>query len=397
MRLLFPYDAAILEPQCRELDAWRLRIDYSGPLPRSWEGRLRRDLEVESVAASTRMEGVNVRVEEVRRILAGDTPAEVPAEEADLVTGYKEAMRFVLRQADDSAFTWDRGLIVGLHDRVMGGRYPVAGRLRTERPVFIVNRATGEQVFLPAAGSQVEQLIDRTCAEMEARHPHPAIAAAWIHVAVAAVHPFVDGNGRSARILAALAMYRGGFKRPEFTSLEEWWGRHLDDYYELFSCLGDLFDPSTDVTPFIQGHIRAQLHQVRALDLTQKVQRQIWTASEEISDEVSLDRRVANALWEAFFGRPVTAGYYRSLADVSPATATVDLGATVAAGLLKAEGQRRGRRYVPTLQLYERIADDLVIDIDDPSTAKDVIISELTRRASMTGEGLGFPGPPFDT
>ena len=312
------------------------------------------------------------------------------------MTGYKEAMRFVLRQADDSAFTWDRGLIVGLHDRVMAGRYPVAGRLRTTKPIFIVARATSEPVFLPAEGSQVEELVDRTCMEMDGRDVHPAVAAAWIHVAVAAVHPFVDGNGRSARILAALAMDRGGFKRPEFTSLEEWWGRHLDDYYALFSCLGDSFNPSTDVTPFIRGHIRAQLHQVRALDLTQKVQRQIWTATEELTDEVSLDRRVGNALWEVFFGRPVTAGYYRSLADVSPATATVDLGATVSAGLLKAEGKRRGRRYVATLELYERIADDLFVDIDDPSTAKDVIISELTRRVSLTGKALGFPAPPFE-
>jgi Fic family protein len=45
-------------------------------------------------------------------------------------------------------------------------------------------------------------------------------------VAVAAIHPFRDGNGRVARVVASLAMYRGGFNLPEFTSLEEWWGRH---------------------------------------------------------------------------------------------------------------------------------------------------------------------------
>jgi Fic family protein len=50
---------------------------------------------------------------------------------------------------------------------------------------------------------------------------HPAIGAAWIHVAVAAIHPFKDGNGRASRVVASLAIYRGGFKLPEFTSLEE--------------------------------------------------------------------------------------------------------------------------------------------------------------------------------
>src|SRR3990172_11866636 len=147
---LLPYDPRGLVAPCEELDAWRSRLDYRGPLPRAWEGRLRRDLEVETVAASTRMEGVNVTVEEVRRILAGETPPEVEPEDRSLVEGYRNAMSFVLRQADDTAFTWDRGLIAGLHDRVMAGRYDLgAGRLRTDAPVFIVSRLTGEQVFLP--------------------------------------------------------------------------------------------------------------------------------------------------------------------------------------------------------------------------------------------------------
>ena len=162
---------------------------------------------------------------------------------------------------------------------------------------------------------------------------HPAIAAAGVHVAVAAIHPFADGNGviRSV-ILASLAMFRGGFQRPEFTSLEEWWGRHLGDYYDLFSCLGDSFDPGADVTAFVAGHVEAQLHQVRALDVTLKVQGQIWTAVERLAEDAGLHPRLANAFWEVFFGRELTAGYYRPLADVSAATATSDLLAGVASG-----------------------------------------------------------------
>ena len=39
-----------------------------------------------------------------------------------------------------------------------------------------------------------------------------------IHTDVAAIHAFRDGNGRVARVLSSLAMYRGGFMLPEFTS-----------------------------------------------------------------------------------------------------------------------------------------------------------------------------------
>jgi Fic family protein len=389
---LLPYSVTgeILD-LAKELDAWRHLLDVR-VLPRRWGGRLRRDLEAEAVAASTRMEGVNVTVDEVRRILAGDRPPDVGPEDRESVEGYRDAMNFVLRQADDPAFSWDRGLVVGLHDRVLAGRYDHgAGRLRTDRRVWVRNRRTGEDVFLPPPGEEVDSLVEDAATRMRSGHQHSAIAAAWIHVAVAAIHPFGDGNGRSARILASLAMYRGGFKLREFTSLEEWWGHHLDEYYDLFQCLGEEFARSTDVTPFVTGHLKAQLHQVRALDLRTRTEQQIWTAAEEAAEDVGMERRLANALWDAFFGRDVTAGYYRGLADVSPATATKDLAGAVAARLLASRGQRRGRRYSAGPSLYEAVADILLVDIDSAESPRDRIVAELGRRLTVSGEALGFP------
>lgn len=389
---LLPYDREPLRLLTQELDAWRQRLDYKGVLPRAWAGHLRRELEAEAIAASTSMEGVPVTVDEVRRILAGAPPPEVRPEDREFVEGYREAMEFVLRRADDTAFRWNRELLVALHDRILAGRYGHgAGRIRTDKPAFVVNRATGEQVFLPPGGEDVPDLVDEACSRMEEGHPHPAIAAAWIHAAVAAIHPFRDGNGRAARVCASMSMHRGEFKRPEFTSLEEWWGRHLEDYYGAFKCLGGEFDREADVTPFIEAHLEAQLHQVRALDNREKVERQIWIALQEAAEDAHLDRRLVNALWDVFFDREVTAGYYRSLADVSPATATNDLAAAVSSGLLVAKGQRRGRRYVAGDRLFELVASAVFVEISGPQdVARAVIVSELSRRLTITGEALGI-------
>jgi Fic family protein len=392
MKILLPYDQGPLQPLTKELDAWRQRLDYKGVLPRAWAGHLRRELEAEAIAASTSMEGVPVTVDEVRRILAGQPPPEVRREDRELVEGYREAMEFVLRRADDPAFRWNGELLVALHDRILAGRYDHgAGRIRTDKPAFVVHRVTGEQVFLPPAGEDVPALIDQACSRMEEGHPHPGIAAGWIHVAVAAIHPFRDGNGRAARVCASLSMYGGDFRKPEFTSLEEWWGRHLEEYYGAFKCLGDAFDEAADVTPFLHAHLESQLHQVRALDNREKVERQIWTALEGAAEDAHLDRRLVNALWDAFFGRDVTAGYYRSLADVSPATATNDLAAAVSSGLLISEGQRRGRRYFAGDRLYELVAAAINAEVSGPpNVARAVIVSELSRRLTLLGEGHRF-------
>lgn len=381
--MLLPYDPKAVLDLAGELDRWKTQLDYRGPFPRAWAGRLRRDLEAEAVAASTSMEGVPVTVEEVRRILAGDLPPEMSKENAALVRGYRDAMSFVLRRADDAAFKWDRELLIGLHDRILAGNWGAgAGRFRTG-PAYVVDSRTGELMFQPPPWEEVPGLVDTACSVMQEGLEHPAIGAAWIHLAVAAMHPFKDGNGRASRVVASLAMYRGGFKLPEFTSLEEWWGRHLSDYYAGFRCLGETFDPTADVTPFIRAHMEAQLHQVRALDLRERVQQRIWTAVEEAVSAAGLESRVANAVWDAFFGRSVTPRYYRPLADVSSATATNDLAAAVAAGLLRPEGKARSRRYQAGDGLYPRIGSALGVQVDESGdSGRAIIIGELTKRVA---------------
>ena len=381
--MVLPYDPKVLLDLAEELDRWKAQLDYRGPIPRAWAGRLRRDLEAEAVAASISMEGVPVTVEEVRRILAGDLPAETRESDAALVRGYRDAMSFALRRADDAAFRWDRELLIGLHDRILAGNWGAgAGRFRTT-PAYVVDSRTGEPMFQPPPPEDVPGLVDSACSVLQEGLEHPAIGAAWIHVAVAAIHPFKDGNGRASRVLASLAMYRGGFKLPEFTSLEEWWGRHLSDYYAAFRCLGETFDPTADVTPFIRAHMEAQLHKVRALDLRERVQQRIWTAVEEAVTAAGLEPRVANAVWDAFFGRSVTPRYYRPLADVSPATATNDLAAAVAAGLLRPEGKARSRRYQAGEGLYPRIGAFLGLQVDESGdSGRAIIIGELTKRVA---------------
>jgi Fic family protein len=340
------------------------------------------------------MEGIAVTVEEVRRILVGDVPPEVTPENAELVRGYRDAMSFVLRRADDPGFRWDRELVVGLHDRVLAGRSSLgAGRLRTGS-AYVVDRRSGQVLFAPPDHELVPELVDSVCATLEEDGAHPALRSAWVHVATAAIHPFKDGNGRTARVLASLAMYRGGFKLPEFTSLEEWWGRHLPDYYAAFEGLGSTFDTATDTTEFVAAHVEAQLHQTRALDMRRQVQVRLFTAAENVVLEAGLPRRMVEGVWDAFFGRDVTSRYYRSLTDVSPATAATDLASAVAAGLLRPVGSGRGRKYFAGLRLHQGIGAALdIITPESEDEARALIITRLgegvaaqgARRASLYG------------
>jgi Fic family protein len=348
-----------IERDSARLQELRGKLDI-GTLPRRWAGRLRRELEAESTAASTSMEGVPVTVEEVRRILAGDVPPAVSADDARLVEGYRDAISFVLRRADDPGFEWQAELILGIHDRVLGGSYAAgAGRFRQGQVVLAI-AGEGRHVYAPPAAELVPGLVAELASyaqEQSCEIPAPVLAA-LVHVRLAGIHPFSDGNGRTARVLASLAMYRCGYTRPEFTSLEEWWGAHKADYYRAFECLGSAWDDCADVTPFVEAHVHAQCEQVEALSLREAAERALWQTLEDIvTEDLRLPPRVAEALYDAFFGRPVTNRYYRSLADVSVATATNDLARLEASGLTRATGAGRSAAYTGTELLISRTAE----------------------------------------
>jgi Fic family protein len=381
---MLPFRQTELRSALTDIDELRAALDARAPLVFGWEGLLRRDLEAGAVQASVAIEGIPVTVEEVRRILAGDPPPTVTPENADLVRGYREAMRYVQSRADDPVFEWSAELLKSIHSQVMaGGR--AGGRYGEGR--FLRDKATGDIVYTPPQ-EHVERLVDELCDRMNSWKSHPALRAAWAHVAFAAVHPFADGNGRTARILASLAMYRGGFKRPEFCSLEEWWGNHRRAYYEAFTCLGLRFDARADVTPFITAHVDAQRSQVRALALTEDTNRHVWAALSRICEQVGIPDRAAFALWDAYNGREITRSYYRAITDTKDTAATTDFASLTAAGLLRAEGETRGRRYLAGSRLLALIAEELGIPVTE-ATERGAIIEKVAQRLAGARKTLG--------
>ena len=319
---LTPYLAEELEG----LESLRGSLTCNGALPRRWLGRLRREWEAGVVAASTGIEGVPVTVDDVRRILAGDPPSWVCEQDCGLVEGYGAAVEYALRRADDEAFSWSTEFVLQVHRRVMGIQpNPFAGTFR-HKDVWLGDSSSGGVAYVPPGFGQVPALVGELCEWAESASDPTPVFAALIHARFAGIHPFQDGNGRVARILSSVAMRRGGYNTQEFVSLEEWWGTHRDEYYSAFSDLGHRWDPDADVTRFVTIHVRAQRRQVEAFWLKQAVECEIWGLLEGIVDEVlGQPPRLAEALFDGFFGRPVTNRYYRSLVGITGRQAGEDI------------------------------------------------------------------------
>ena len=90
------------------------------------------------------------------------------------------------------------------------------------RQVFVGNRITGEVIFMPPPTEQVSQLVNEFFEwfnSPEINEIDPVIEAGLTHYELVRIHPFIDGNGRTARIIATLLFYRRGFDFKRFLPL----------------------------------------------------------------------------------------------------------------------------------------------------------------------------------
>ncbi|MBR0033077.1 MAG: Fic family protein [Treponema sp.] len=97
------------------------------------------------------------------------------------------------------------------------------GSFRKDDNIYVVNGITGEVAHEPPSFSVVSQIIDEICffANTDEEFIHPIVKAIIIHFMIAFLHPFVDGNGRTARALFYWYMLKKGYWITEFLSISK--------------------------------------------------------------------------------------------------------------------------------------------------------------------------------
>jgi len=196
------------------------------PLVPKWEVSLRRDALVQSAHASTAIEGNQLTLEEVSALAQG-RDIMVRRKDKQEVINYLKALEEIPRHSQSTAL----GLpgLLKMHKTVTSGTLDDPkdeGAFRNCR-VAVVNKATGQIVFEPPAVKMVKPLAEyllKWFGSPLTLKIDPVLQAGIAHYELVRIHPFVDGNGRTARVLASLALYKRGFDVKRFFA--------LDDYYD---------------------------------------------------------------------------------------------------------------------------------------------------------------------
>jgi Fic family protein len=332
----------------REIDQMRVSLRQDTHAPKKWTGVLRRNLLAKAIQGSNSIEGYDVNEDDAIAAVEDEEPLDADAQTWAEILGYRTAMSYVLQLAEDPHVTLDPSLVRSLHYMLLShdvGKSP--GRYRTG-PIFVRDERADRIVYEGPPFASVPGLIDELMLEIRSGQPAVPVyvRAAMAHLNLVMIHPFRDGNGRMARCLQTLVLSRDQVAAPVFSSIEEFLGHNTEDYYAVLAVTADgQWQPDRDTTPWVRFNLRAHHIQAQTVLARNAETAALWNGVESLVESHGLPERSVPAVFDAAYGLRLRRSSYEKSTGVEPKTATRDLAALVSAGLLLAEGEKRGRRY----------------------------------------------------
>lgn len=205
------------------------------PLLPLWEKQFKEDAIVRSAYHGTHIEGNMLKQDEAKDVLLGKDVLGRPRDIQEIIN-YRKVIELIDEEAQKKIDKITEQLIKKLHrtitTKILSPEQ--AGEYRLKQ-VVIRNSSNGEITFKPPAPMEVPFLMREFVYwinKENADEIHPVLRAGIVHHELVRIHPFIDGNGRVARVLASLILLLGGYDIRRFFSLEEYYDRDAVVYYE---------------------------------------------------------------------------------------------------------------------------------------------------------------------
>lgn len=189
---------------------------------------------VASVTASSAIEGVVVADQNRAAAILANRPTPLRTRSEQELAGYRTAVDYLLSQE------WrplNIGLILHLH-RLLFAETPLpSGRFKTEDNLVVDRRPDGRTVerFRPTPAREVEfamqELVARFTEARQRDQHHPVILTGLFVLDLLTIHPFLDGNGRIARVLTNALLVDAGYGVTRYVPFEQLVADRADDYY----------------------------------------------------------------------------------------------------------------------------------------------------------------------
>ncbi|MGC9196847.1 MAG: Fic family protein, partial [Syntrophobacteraceae bacterium] len=283
---------------------------------------------------TTHIEGTHLTLEQAEHLFAGNPVPEADPDDVRELLNYRKAFEFVSEYLEDGGPITE-GLVREIHMRLVEdvrGGAAAPGEYRKIQN-YVVNSVTGEAVYTPPPAYDVPimmaELVDWLNREQEV---HPVLLSGISQFQFVHVHPFLDGNGRTSRLLSTLCLYRAGYDFKRLFSLSEYYDRNRPAFYRAIQSVRECGMDMTGWLEYFVDGLTTQLTEVRERG-EQAIRRDVLIKEHRLSD------RQAKALGHILeHGSLTIQDFERLCPEVNRRSLQRDLKSMADIGLLVSEG-----------------------------------------------------------
>jgi Fic family protein len=324
-----------------------LRYVIRSLVPSGYESYFQEQALYSNAHSSTAIEGNPLDDDAAMLVLVDATESEDPDEIEKL--NLREAYQFIAQLGADKTTWIDTGLIRALNSGTLRGlpdekarnrgRFRVGQNLIVDGDTREVRYRTPPPEFVSELMEDFERKVDSWKGDL----PGP-LAAALAHFALISIHPFDDGNGRTARLVADLLLHLTGWSIDGMLSLNRvLWEKRAEYYEVLRSTQGPRFVEDLNVTDFVRFH--TQVLNVAAARLHSQVASFLRRRDELTRELDFLSPRQVMAIMFIWDIGALSSTRMAKLTKVSQPTALSDLTEMVKRGIAIREGAGPTTRY----------------------------------------------------
>ncbi len=292
---------------------------------------------------TTHIEGTRLTLEQSERLLAGEKVPEADPDDVRELLNYRKAFDLVAEYLD-SGSPITEGLIREIHKRLVEGVRGGSASPGEYRKIqnYVVNSATGETVYTPPPAHDVPIMMSEFVEWLNCEtETHPVLVSGIAQFQLVHIHPFLDGNGRSSRLLSTLCLYRAGYDFKRLFTISEFYDRNRDGFYRA---IRSVREQSMDLTGWLEYFVdglATQLAEVKQLG-AQAIRRDVLVKQHGLSD------RQAKAVgYVVANGSMTIQDFERLCPEVNRRSLQRDLKKLVDRGLLVARGETHNLLYLP--------------------------------------------------
>jgi len=216
-----------------EIDKNRYKLS-TVKLTRMVVNKLRKNSKKKSSYASTKIEGNPLSQKQVDEVIENDERKHYLKPEQE-VRNYFLALNYLEEKAKKKE-KFSIKLILDVQKFVEKGASKDKIGLRGQMPPGILfavyDSQSGNPDYIPPEYVDIPELLEELVNYVNTTDDHPLIVAAVVHYQLVTIHPFEDGNGRTARLLSGYILDINGYGFNGIGSLEEYFAYDVEEYYD---------------------------------------------------------------------------------------------------------------------------------------------------------------------